>query len=247
STQKWSALGRACALFVASAIAPSAWTQDSSSMPNAPSSAQNAASGAAKPFNINQYSQPVPHFPDPVGPYKPRSVAAPTLADTGRIEQLMRDGKLYVSMNDAVALALENNLDIAIARYNLNIADTDIWRAKAGQSTRGVNTGIVQGTPGGTGTGVGTTSTGGGAGGTTTGTGGAGTGSSGLVTSTTGVGAAVPSFDPILTSTLQLDQTRVLTGQSPVISDPFLDTHTSTWDFGYQQGFHWGTNLSVGF
>ena len=32
-----------------------------------------------------------------------------------------------------------------------------------------------------------------------------------------------------------------------MIADPFLDTHTATWDFGYQQGFHWGTNLSVGF
>ena len=46
-------------------------------------------------------------------------------------------------MNDAVALRLENNLDIAIQRYNLNIADTDILRAKAGGSTLGVNSGIV--------------------------------------------------------------------------------------------------------
>ncbi len=157
----------------------------------------------------------------------------------------MRDGKLYISMNDAVALALENNLDIAIARYNLNIADTDIWRAKAGSATRGVNTGIVQGTPGGTGTGVGTTSTGGGAGGTTAGTGGAGAGTSGLVTSTTGVGAAVPSFDPILTGTFQLDQNRQQVA-SPFAA-PFTDSHTGTWDFSYQQGFHWGSNLTVGF
>ena len=57
----------------------------------------------------------------------------------------MRDGKLYLSMNDAVALAMENNLDIAIQRYNLNIADTDILRAKAGGSTLGVNSGIVAG------------------------------------------------------------------------------------------------------
>ena len=44
----------------------------------------------------------------------------------------MHDGKLYLSLSDAIALALENNLDIAIARYNLNIADTDVLRAKAG-------------------------------------------------------------------------------------------------------------------
>jgi outer membrane protein TolC len=94
---------------------------------------------------------------------------------------------------------------------------------------------------------VGTTSTGGGAGGTTAGTGGAGAGTSGLVTSTSGVGAAIPSFDPILTGTLQLDQTRINTAVSEALANPFVDTHTATYDFGYQQGFHWGSTLSVGF
>jgi len=243
-----SACRRAAALFLAGVMVPAGWAQDASQMPNAPSAqTQKPAPSAAQPFVLKDYSQPRSHFPSPIGPYSPRTVAPPSLANTGRFEQLMRDGKLYISMNDAIALALENNLDIAIARYDLNIADTDIWRAKAGAATRGVNTGIVQGTPGGTGAGVGSTSTGGGAGGTTTGSGGAGAGTSGLVTSTSGVGAAVPTFDPILTGTLQLDQTRVLTGVSPVIGDPFVDSHTATWDFGYQQGFHWGTNLSVGF
>jgi outer membrane protein len=243
-----SACRRAAALFLAGVMVPAGWAQDASQMPNAPSAqTQKPAPSAAQPFVLKDYSQPQSHFPNPIGPYTPRTVVPPSLANTGRFEQLMRDGKLYISMNDAIALALENNLDIAIARYNLNIADTDIWRAKAGAATRGVNTGLVQGTPGGTGTGVGSTSTGGGAGGTTTGSGGAGAGTSGLVTSTTGVGAAVPTFDPILTGTLQLDQTRIQTGQSSQISDQFFDTHTATSDFGYQQGFHWGTNLSVGF
>jgi outer membrane protein len=240
------ALRRVAALFLAVVMVPAAWTQDSQSTPSAPSTqAAKPMASSSQPFNLKEYSQPRSHFPNPLGVYTPRNVAAPNLANTGRIDQLMRDGKLYLSMNDTVALALENNLDIAIARYNLNIADTDIWRAKAGSSTRGVNTGLVQGTPGGTGTGVGTTNTGGGAGGTTAGTGGAGAGTSGLVTSTSGVGAAVPSFDPILTGTLQLDQNR---SQSPnVFGDPFTNTHTGTYDFGYQQGFQWGTNLSVGF
>lgn len=241
-----SAFRRAAALFVAVLMIPAAWAQDGSQMPNAPSAqVQKAAPSASQPFEMKDYSKPQAHFPNPIGPYTPRTVAPPNLANTGRMEQLMRDGKLYISMNDAVALALENNLDIAIARYNLNIADTDIWRAKAGSSTRGVNTGVVQGTPGGTGTGIGATSTGGGAGGTTAGTGGAGAGTAGLVTSTSGVGAAIPSFDPILTSTLQLDQNR--SQNTNAFAPPFTDSHTSTWDFGYQQGFHWGTNLSVGF
>ncbi len=60
----------------------------------------------------------------------------------------MRDGKIYLSLSDAVVLALENNFDIAIARINLDIADTDILRAKAGAGLRGVSTGLVSGTLG---------------------------------------------------------------------------------------------------
>jgi len=242
------AFHRAAALFLAANMVTAGWAQDAASVPSAPSAqaqTQQAVPSKSQPFDVREYSKPESHFPNPLSPYTPRTVAQPKLANTSRIDQLMRDGKLYLSMNDAVALALENNLDIAIARYNLNIADTDIWRANAGSSTRGVNTGLVQGTPGGTGSGVGTTSTGGGAGGTTSGSGGAGAGTAGLVTSTSGVGAAVPLFDPILTGTLQLDQTRA---QSPnAFGNAFTDTHTATYDFGYQQGFAWGTNLSVGF
>jgi outer membrane protein len=221
---------------------PAAWAQDSSSMPSAPS-AQKAMPSTSRPFDVKEYSQPRSQFPNFIAPYTARTVAPPNLANTPRIDQLMRDGKLYLSLNDAVALALENNLDIAIARYNLNIADTDIWRAKAGSSTRGVNTGVVQGTPGGTTTGVGTTSVGGGAGGTTAGAGGAGAGTAGLVTSTSGVGATVPSFDPLVTSSLQIDRNH------NECTNIFCGTvaNTGSANFTYQQGFHWGTNLSVGF
>ncbi|MBZ5547537.1 MAG: TolC family protein [Acidobacteriia bacterium] len=242
----FSSLRQASALLLAAVMVPAGWAQDSSSAPNAPSQAQKAVPSSSQPFDLKEYSQPRSHFPNPLAPYTPRTVAPPNLANTARIDQLMRDGKLYLSMNDAVALALENNLDIAIARYNLNIADTDIWRAQAGSSTRGVNTGIVQGTPGGTGTGVGTTSTGGGAGGTTTGTGGAGTGTAGLVTSTTGVGALVPSFDPMITGTFQLDR-NTIQATSAFSGNPFTSQNTGTADLAYTQGFHWGTNLSVGF
>jgi outer membrane protein TolC len=240
----FSALRQASALLLAAVMVPSGWAQESSSAPNAPSQAQKAVSSSSQPFDLKEYSQPRSHFANPLAPYTPRKVAPPNLANTARVDQLMRDGKLYLSMNDAVALALENNLDIAIARYNLNIADTDIWRAKAGSATLGVNTGVVQGTPGGTAAGVGTTSTGGGAGGTTAGTGGAGTGTAGLVSSTLGVGAAVPSFDPVLTGTLQFDRNH------SIGSNAFTTTsegNTTLANFSYQQGFQWGTNLSVGF
>jgi len=196
-----------------------------------------------KSLPVMNYSQPVSHFPNPIGPYTPRHLAAPNLANTARIDGLMHDGKLYLSLNDAIALALENNLDIAIARYNLNIADTDILRAKAGSVTLGVNTGIVQNTPGGGVGGLGG-QVGSGTGGTTLGAGGAGAGAGGLVGSTLGLPQPfITSFDPILTGNYQSDHA------SFIPTSPFQGSFqgTTTANFGYVQGFHWGTNLSLGF
>ena len=61
----------------------------------------------------------------------------------------MKDGKIYLSLSDAIALAIENNYDIAIARYDLDIADTDILRTKAGAAPLGAPSGLVTGTLGG--------------------------------------------------------------------------------------------------
>jgi outer membrane protein TolC len=190
------------------------------------------------------YVKPASHFPNPAGPYIAKHVADPNLANTARIDQLMHDGKLYLSLNDAIALALENNLDIAIARYNLNIADTDVLRAKAGAQILGVNLGVVQNTPGGGVGGIGT-QVGTGTGGTTLGAGGAGAGAGGIVGSTAGglFGPPITSFDPIITGTFQSDHA------SFVPTSPFQGTFqgTTTANFQYLQGFHWGTNVSVGF
>jgi outer membrane protein len=238
----------ACSLFLVAILAPAGWSQDTSSVPTAPSAqvqTRQTTPSKSQPFNVQEYANPKPILANPIAPYTARHLAPPNLSNTPRIEELMHEGKLYISMNDAVALALENNLDIAIARYNLNIADTDIWRAKAGVNTiLGVNNGVVQNTPGGGVGGLGT-QVGSGQGGTSVGAAGAGAGSSGLVLSTLGSGPLISSFDPILSGTFQLDRTRTQT-VSP-FAPPFSDTHTATWDFGYQQGFHWGTNLAVGF
>jgi outer membrane protein TolC len=189
------------------------------------------------------YSKPSSHFPNPFAPYIPHLVPEPNLSNTSRMDLLMQNGKLMLSMNDAIALALENNLDIAIARYNLDIADTDLLRAKSGGSTRGVNTGVVQNTPGG---GAGSIGGGSGAGGTSTGTGGAGSGASGIVTSTSGVGSAISSFDPIVTGTLQIERATFLNNFS-VFSGAKSSQNTTIGNFGYQQGFQTGTNLSFSF
>src|SRR6202165_1063708 len=205
------AFQRAAALFLAASMVPAGWAQDASQVPSAPSAqipAQQAVPSKSQPFDVKQYSKPRSAFPNLLAPYTARHVAPPNVANTPRIDQLLHDGKLYISMNDAVALALENNLDIAIARYNLNIADTDIWRAKAGSSILGVNSGVIQTTPGGGVGGLGT-QVGSGQGGTSVGAGGAGTGSGGFGGSTLVRGPLITSFDPILTGTLQIDRLKL--------------------------------------
>jgi outer membrane protein TolC len=157
----------------------------------------------------------------------------------------MHEGKLYLSLNDAIALALENNLDVAIARYNLNIADTDVLRAKAGANILGVNAGVVQNTPGGGVGGIGA-SAGASTGGTSLGAGGIGAGTNGLVSSTLGLGPAITSFDPVITGTLQEDHAESVSS-SLFNGVPILAQNTGTVNFAYNQGFTWGTNLLVGF
>src|SRR5271165_3614063 len=186
------------AAFLFGTLTLAGWAQD------APAAPVPQNTPETRPLPVLNYSQPVSHFPNPIGPYTARHLSAPNLANTARIDGLMRDGKLYLSLNDAIALTLENNLDIAIARYNLNIADTDILRAKAGASILGVPSGIVQNTPGGGVGGLGG-QVGSGTGGTSVGAAGAGAGLGGLNSSTLGLGSLVTSFDPILTGTLQED------------------------------------------
>jgi outer membrane protein len=191
------------------------------------------------------YSKPASHFPNPIGPYMPRHLAPPNLANTARIDSLLRNGKLYLSLNDAIALALENNLDIAIARYTLNIADTDILRARAGATILGTPVGLVLNTPGGGVGGIGAQS-GAATGGTSLGAGGLGAGTNGLVSSTLGFGPLLTSFDPVLSGTLQEDK-NTSKSSSLFSGVPFIDQNTYTSDFSYQQGFQWGTNMLVGF
>src|SRR4051812_1794989 len=154
----------------------------------APPAAQTVAPQV--PFNeMMRYSR------NPFDAYRGNVVPPPSLANSPRLSSLVRDGKIYLSLRDAIDLALENNLDLVIARYNLPIAQTDVLRTSAGGILRGVNTGVVSGTPGG---GAGGGAAGTGAGGTSTGAGGAGAGAAGIVSSTLGTGTVVASYDPLI-------------------------------------------------
>src|SRR2546421_2166706 len=189
----------------------------------------------------------MPRSHSPLSPYTPDQVREPVLTNSPRIDQMIRDGKLYLSLKDAIQLALENNLDLAIARYNLPIADMDILRTKAGGVFRGVNTGVVQGTPGGGVGGFGTGAPGAGAGGTTAGAGGAGAGASGLVQSTLGVGTAVQSYDPVIIGTLGEEHQTTPLANRQIYGVPLLQLNSGVANFGVAQAFPTGSSISFEF
>ncbi len=186
----------------------------------------------------------IPHSRNPLDAYRAATVPQPNLANSPRIDAMVRDGVLELSLKDAIMLALENNLDLAIARYNIPIARADVLRTEAGASFRGVNTGVVQNTPGGGVGGFGSSGSGAGAGGTSGGAGGAGTGASGLVQSTLGTGTAVSSYDPTITATTSLQHQTTPLANISIYGVQVLHTNTIIGNVGYSQAFPTGTTFS---
>lgn len=217
-----------------------------SQQPGAPTSNAPERKNLPQPTHVD-YSKPSPLLPNPFARYIPRDVPPPSFTNAPKIEQLIQNGKLMLSLNDAIAIALADNLDIAVQRYNLPIADTDILRTKAGQSFLGTNTGVVQNTPGGGVGGVGSGVTGAGAGGTTAGSGGAGVGAGGFVGSTSGAGPQPDSFDPVLSGTLSFERAIFPLSNSVTAGTSVLNQNTTTGNVSYFQGFSPGTALTVGF
>ena len=174
----------------------------------------------------------------PFNVWMPTTIAPASFTNSVRLADMVKDGKIYLSLSDAIALAIENNYDIAIARYNLDIADTDILRTRTGSAPMGAPSGLVTGTLGGS---TSTLSTGGGPGGTTVGAGGAGSGVSGLTLTTSGAGPAPAALDPTLTAAIQFDRNK-----QPAMS--FFQNGTSTtntYNFTFAQGLVTGTNVQL--
>ena len=232
-------------LFVAACLLTPALV--SAQAPTASSTPPPAPQPAPDRVNMKDYSIARPSFPNPLLPYKNQDLPQPRVSNSPRIDSLIHEGKIYLSIDDAVALTLENNLDIDIARYNLNIAEADLLRAKSGGNILGINAGVVQNTPGGGVGGLGGT-VGSGTGGTTVAASGAGSGTNGLVSSTLGIGAPITAFDPQVTGTFQLDKNDTIS--TNVVSPApggVIAQNTYTANLAYTQGFHWGTALNAGF
>lgn len=254
----------------------------SSAVPNAPTTtiATPAPSQPTltEPYFLRptdqDFSRGKSQFPNPFSVYTATTVPPARLSNSPLIDTLYRDGKIYLSLDDAIMLALQNNFDIAIARYNLDIADTDLLRARSGLSYLGVNTGLVAGTLGGstspvassapaatTGATSSTSSTssttiqttgaaGGGPGGTSAGAGGAGSGPNGITSTTLGAGPlAVPiePLDPVVSGTMQLSRAYIPQTSNLLTGTFQLNQNTNQYNFSYTQGFLPGETLAITF
>lgn len=176
--------------------------------------------------------------------YKVPEPAPVDFANSPRLDQLMRGGKIYLSLADAIALAVENNLDIVYARYEPLKADTDVLRAHSGGQLRGVQTQIS------------TLSTGqsaaggvGGRGGDVTGIddrAGGGQGAAGVGDASTFFGTALPNLDPRITAGIDWGHF-----SNPQTTDFITGTNTfirevSNSNITMRKGFLSGATASLG-
>jgi outer membrane protein TolC len=176
-------------------------------------------------------------------PYRYEELPPVDLANSGRLEALLRAGKLYLSLQDAIALALENNLDIALQRYGPLSAAANRQRAEAGGLLRGVPAAVQRATVSALAQATGTAGGGGGGGGAAVGTGDAAAGGT-IITAT---GTTIPNLDPGA-----YFQSTVI-GHRTVPQSNSFNTGTNslvysnrTANFGIQKGFLTGTVASFG-
>jgi outer membrane protein len=162
-------------------------------------------------------------------PYQPRVVPPVNVSNTTRLDSLLRAGNLYLSLQDAMALAIENNLDVEVQRYEYEYANADLLRAKAGASVQGIPTGVTTGMP---------------------------TGAAGLIGSTnaglaaSGAQSSLPigvSLDPALTGSLNWGHTTTPLSNTVVSGLTEQIATTSLANFGITQGFITGGSATLGF
>src|SRR6516165_1214859 len=103
--------------------------------PASPSQKQAPAQGGV-PISLGvskfDYSRPPKWFPNIINPYEMQYVDPAMLANSPRLEQLIHDGKMPLSLQDAIALALENSMDIVVQRYLPWMAEVSLLKTRAG-------------------------------------------------------------------------------------------------------------------
>jgi len=174
--------------------------------------------------------------------YLPHAAPRVSFEDSPRLDKLMRAGNIYLSLGDAIALALENNLDIETARFVNQLNDANVLRASAGTLLRNVSTNISTG-PASVSLGV-LSSTALGSGGTANVSTGANSLLSGL--SVQLAGSTIPNLDPILYVASQFAHSTTIETATNITGTNGLITQYKSAIFGAQQAFITGTTIQLG-
>lgn len=219
--------------WVASAAPPD---PQQTSAPPVSASADDTTAGFTKNF-LGSLSKGPEIFPDVLKPYQQRPMSLPVLVNSPRLNDLIHDGKLELSLAEAVALTLENNLDIVVQRYVVAFAQTDVLRTKSGQAARGFTGATLPGelNAGAIGAGV---SLGGGTGGT--GNAGGITGGGGAVN----VGPA-GAFDPTVSFSSSYDRVTSPLNSTVVSGRATTTSSAIAYSASFAQLFPTGLSYSV--
>ena len=196
--------------------------------------------GLAQSPEVSITSPPPPRF---VGPilrpfhFERRMVSPVKLTDTPRLESLVRAGNLYLSVEDVIALALENNVDIAIQRYGPPLAREVLRRTEGGGALRSVGVAINPGPVSVSLAGVSSSTVGLG--------GGSGVTSGGGVVAQ--IGEIPPILDPTIFAAGSFSHTTTPLSNQAVNLIPFLLQNTRQYQAGYSQSWASGTNATLTF
>ena len=159
--------------------------------------------------------------------YESREIAPVNVSNSARLDSLLRAGQLYLSLRDAIALAIENNLDVELERYEFALADADLQRAKAGAAIVGIPTTVQPGISTGAGPLLGSIN-------------------SGLAS----LGYASPlgangTYDPLVFSNLNFGHTTAPQSNTVTSGTSALVTTNTTANFGAQETFGTGGTAAL--
>jgi outer membrane protein len=202
--------------------------------------------GAARPARAQtsqpkapDYSASPKLFPNIFSVYKQRRLPLSDLNNSKTLTEMIRDGKIELSLEQLAAAVVENNLNLAVDRYNNYFAQADLLRAKGGQAARGV-TQVNAVIPdalfsGAIGAGVGNV---------------AGLGGIGVTGSISGLTRTINiqprgAYDPAFILNVSWDRTASPLNTLVVAGSPVVTTNTGFYQFGWQQAFTTGTSFSV--
>jgi outer membrane protein len=202
--------------------------------------AVQASLGQTSQPQKSDYSTNPRWFPNILSPYKPQPTPPPDLTNSKSLSEMIRDGKIELSLQRLAAVVIENNLSLAVDRYNNYFAQADLLRTKSGQAARGVDSAgaVIPDALFSTAIGAGVGG-GGGQGGSVSGVGGITASPKSQTVSPRG------GFDPDINFQFSWDHTTSPLNTLVVAGSPVVTTNTTFFSFGFVQAFTTGTSLSV--